>query len=66
MKMSILFRTSAFRGDHAADICLPVEPLEGETVEALLKRVGLSDASGGDCVEIRLIAIEAPPQEPSE
>jgi hypothetical protein len=65
MKLSIMFRTSAYRGDHAADVCLPVEPMDGETVDALLKRAGLTDTSSGDCIEIRLIAIEAPSQEPS-
>ena len=43
MKFGIIFETSEYRGDHSADVCRIVEPLENETIENLIKRVGLLD-----------------------
>lgn len=38
MKLNILHQTEHFRGDHAADVALAVEPREGETIEELVAR----------------------------
>lgn len=35
---AITLHTAENRGDHAADITLAFEPLEGETVERLIRR----------------------------
>lgn len=40
MTVNILFHTINFCGDHAADISVAVTPIEGETVDQLVKRVG--------------------------
>lgn len=52
MKLSILKRTSHFRGDHSADVLIAVEVLPGETVEGLMSRVSPEIT---DTVEIRLV-----------
>lgn len=75
MKLSIILRTSDFRGDHETDVAVAIEPQPGETVEQLVRRVYQSvilpdhrdqldlviakAAMRGDAVEIR-VALEAP------
>ena len=63
MKLSIMLRTGDFRGDHTADVCRAVEYMPGETIEHLAKRVQLGHTHSyrqeGDCLEIRLVEIEA-------
>jgi hypothetical protein len=52
MKFAVTLVTSDYRGDHSADVSLAFESQERETVEDLLKRVGLLNVN--DHVEIRL------------
>ena len=56
MKLSILLRTTDYRGDHAADVCIAYEVKDGETVQQLAERL-LKDESyirrGAKVVEIR-------------
>ena len=57
--LSIMLRTSDYRGDHAADVVLVFAPIAGETVEALATRVFAERAKGlsgrGDYIELRQI-----------
>lgn len=57
MKYAILFHTAEYRGDHAADICRVIEPVEGETVEALIARVklGSNQYAAGEYIALRLV-----------
>jgi hypothetical protein len=54
-KMRILgkFITSQFRGDHSADICILCKPLEKETVENFVKRIGLINPE--DSIELKIL-----------
>jgi len=40
--ISILYHTSDYRGDHAADVCQVIDLMPGETVEALVARIMVS------------------------
>ena len=39
MRVSVLWHTSEFRGDHSSDVVQAYEPLPGETVDELVKRL---------------------------
>jgi hypothetical protein len=39
MKIAIKHFTDDYRGDHTTDVCRMIDPLPGETVEALVRRV---------------------------
>lgn len=39
VKVSVLHRTSEFRGDHSTAVAVAYEPEKGETVEALAERI---------------------------
>jgi hypothetical protein len=58
MKLSILLRTTDYRGDHAADACIAYDLNGDETVQQLAERL-LGDESyirkGAKVVEIREI-----------
>ena len=60
--ISVILRTSTFRGDHSADVIEPCELLPGESVEDLVSR--LLVPGGYDWVEIRLVRL-APKKEAS-
>ena len=51
--IKILFITSEYRGDHAADIYKIYNLIPNETVEDLVKRIGLKDPQ--DSIELKLI-----------
>ena len=56
MKISVIHKTSDYRGDHAADVSHAYELKPGETVEALMTRVfGESPSKGhvNDHIELR-------------
>jgi len=56
MKLSIILRTSDFRGDHEADVAIAYEVLLGETIEALAQRLFTDKApKWEDVIEIRLV-----------
>ena len=55
MKLSILLRTSEYRGDHAADIAVAHETVDNETVCTLVERLLPTD-SKCDWIEIRRVA----------
>ena len=38
MKYAIKHFTTDYRGDHTADVCRMLDPILGETVEALIRR----------------------------
>jgi hypothetical protein len=50
--ISVILRTSEFRGDHSADVLIAYELEPEETVEHLAKRLLIRDAEG-DCIEVR-------------
>lgn len=57
-KYAILFHTTDYRGDHSADICRVIAPIEGETIDALIARIKLGENSyggKGDYIAIRLV-----------
>ena len=39
MKLTCLLRTTDYRGDHSAEVIIPIEIEENETVESLCKRL---------------------------
>lgn len=64
MKVSVLLRTSEYRGDHSADVFRAYEVKPDETVTALLERLipiekltnmTNYNVSWSDCVELRWI-----------
>ena len=54
MALNVIFRTSDYRGDHAADIAVAYEVKDGETVEQLAARLFGKEARG-DVIEIRRV-----------
>jgi len=52
--ISVILRTSDFRGDHSADVLIAFELEPGETAEHLAKRLLVRD-NNCDCVELRLV-----------
>jgi len=57
MKLNILLKTADYRGDHAADVAVALDPVPGETVEELVQRSGmlsLDSRKGPEVIEIRL------------
>lgn len=50
-KLSIIHRTSHFRGDHAADVGIAIDP-RAELVTELVQRLNLAPT---DWIEIRVI-----------
>lgn len=54
MSIKCLFVTSEYRGDHSADIYKLYDIKPNETIEELIKRVGLKDPS--DSIELKIIA----------
>ena len=56
MKLSILWKTADYRGDHSADCLIAIEYVPNETVEDLVKRTKMD--SWGDVIEIRIIRPE--------
>jgi len=44
MKLSVLLKTTEFRGDHAGEITLLYDVLPDETVQQLVKRVDLRNS----------------------
>lgn len=52
MKLSILLKTSEYRGDHSADVAVAYEQVPFEQVAELVKRV---DMKFDDVLEIRVI-----------
>ena len=53
MKIKCLFITSEYRGDHSADVYRLYEIEPDETVEKLVKRIGLKELS--DSIELKII-----------
>lgn len=53
MKISILLKTSEYRGDHSADITLAYDLIGDETVADLVRRIKLTTI---DVIEIRTIS----------
>lgn len=39
IKLQFTLITSEYRGDHAADIRIAIEPRDGETIDAMLERI---------------------------
>ncbi len=60
--ISILLRTSDYRGDHAAEVTIALEPVEGETVEALLTRARLARPNAGGAFHLDWIELRLPAQ----
>ncbi len=60
MKLSILLRTSDHRGDHAADVLIAHEAIEGETVLQLAHRLldGKASSAELEVIEIRRMRVE--------
>lgn len=54
MKISILYRTADYRGDHAADSTIAYAHIEGERIENLVARIIPQDRTV-DWIEIRRI-----------
>jgi len=57
-KISIILKTSDYRGDHSTDIDMACEVVEGETVEDLITRVLPEKGSRKeyhDCIVLRRI-----------
>lgn len=57
MKLNIIVVTSENRGDHTADVMIPIDVVPGETVEQLIVRAGLNkpNYSRSDFVRVALI-----------
>lgn len=56
MKLSCLWNTSIYRGDHSADVRIAVAPDTDETVEHFAERIlGADKGQSGDVLEIRLV-----------
>ncbi len=56
MKLSIMLRTTDYRGDHAADACIAYDVADGETVQQLAERLLVDESyirKGAKVVEIR-------------
>lgn len=53
MKLSIMWKTLEYRGDHSTDLSVAIEYIPGETVEDLVRRVEMT--SWADVIEIRII-----------
>ena len=59
MELSILLRTSDFRGDHDAEVTFACAIKPGETVESLVNHLLKKDRYC-DWIEIRLVKQEPP------
>lgn len=56
MKLSCLWYTSNYRGDHSTDVKIAVAPDYQETVEHFAERIlGNADLNSGDHLEIRIV-----------
>ena len=64
MKVSIIHKTTSYRGDHDAEVSIAIEPKENETVEELADRLlGVTRMKGekatqfsySDYIEIRIV-----------
>lgn len=56
MDFKILFISSEYRGDHSADTFQIFEPVDGETVDGLVKRIGLVNPV--DSIQIKIVNTE--------
>ena len=52
--LSILIRTSEFRGDHSATIAVALAPIDGESVNDLVLRAKEHCGERVDSIEIRI------------
>jgi hypothetical protein len=57
MQISIIVHTADYRGDHAADIAIALDYIEGEAVGALIERaqLGKNPHARGEMIELRLV-----------
>ena len=56
MKLSYIWRTSIYRGDHTSDVSIAIEHFDSETLVEFAERIlGNGDKNCGDVLEIRRI-----------
>jgi len=62
MKLSVILRTSDFRGDHAADVTIAYGVVPGETVEALVQRtIGMRAKEDQHVAVVEIRVLKEPP-----